>query len=49
MDKLMQVVARATHGKSYNIYKYSYDSIGMEREEKGMKAEAMQKAFANNC
>lgn len=29
MDKLMQVVARATHGKSYNTYKYSYDSIGI--------------------
>ena len=29
MDRLMKVVANATNGKSYNTYKYSYDSIGI--------------------
>ena len=29
MAKIMEIIAKETHGKSYNTEKYSYDSIGM--------------------
>lgn len=31
MSKIMETVAKETHGKSYRTYKYSYDSIGIPK------------------
>ena len=29
MPKIMEIIAKETKGKSYNTYKYSYDSVGV--------------------
>ena len=29
MTKIMEIVAKETKGKSYNTYKYSYDTVGL--------------------
>ena len=29
MPKIMEIIEKETHGKSYHTYKYSYDSIGL--------------------